>query len=944
MGQVIFQHRLHRKHGPSRLLVIALGLSLCPFFPVRANPLPPPPHPSPVAPVQTVPLSASGDKPAATQPKAPNGNGVITPVHRSINEELLLEVRMRNLILADALPGYINGSSLLLPLGYLSEVLEFPIKADPSTATASGWFIRENKLFYLNVQRASVVVEGRQSTYDSTMVELHTDDIYVDIRLLSQWFPLDIKFDISNMLVELNSREPLPFERKLSREEDRKRLFGRKGAQSNTKKFPFVDTPYKAIGWPMLSVDTNTRLTKPKNGRQDFTTDYNLMTSADAGFMNAELFIAGENRHKITESRLRFERKDPNGRVLRDISSSIPLSEVAVGDIYTPEVSMVARSQIGRGVTVSSIPLDAPTEFDKISLTGDLPLGWDIELFRNEVLISFQSSNADSRYTFSDIPLLFGVNVLKLKFYGPQGQVREEIKQFRVGPGLVKPGSLQFRISTNQHDARVLYKRRTNPTTLDGETRIISETQLGITRNVTAGMNISILPSAQGQQRYLGLSSSTSLGNIYTRGDIIKQQGKGWAARLSGQTSLAGISIIGQHDYYNNFFSEHVTYSTDPLKSTSKLRLDGSIPETMLPRIPFGFTLDHSTYHSQAQRSRLSNRLSLAVGRVSLTNTLTGSLNKSSDGAKSKALSGSFLVSGRVQDVRVRGKASYQAAPIKEISTLSLNGDWNISQEYQGRAGITRTLGTINRNAYSLGMNTSFNQLSAGLTFDYNTNQEMIARMSLNFSFSRDPKNGALNMNRGNIATKGAMAARVFLDNDANGVFSKGDKPLDGVGFIANNVPLKGRTGKNGFAYVAGIEPYKELNIELDVKTLEDPYWIAQPGGIRVVPRPGTTGQYDFPVVSTGEIDGSTFREWASGIGKVAGVVVQLVDQSGKVVRKITTAYDGFYLFDFVVPGEYTLRISPDQLKKLKLTADKSYPILIKGNGTVISSQDFVLR
>ncbi|PHS78136.1 MAG: hypothetical protein COB59_08735 [Rhodospirillaceae bacterium] len=907
------------------------------FFSAYADSVPPAPRTSPVGTVETAALSTSTSEKTSS-------NGAPAPVHRSIDEELLLEVRMGNLILADALPGYLNGSSLLLPLGYFVEVLEFPIQVDPTTATASGWFIRENKLFYLNVQRASVVVEGRQNTFDTAMIELHSDDIYVDIRLLSQWFPLDITFNVSNMLVGLKSREALPFEKKLSRDKYQKRIFGGKDKQTDGKVFPFVDTPHKLLSWPMLSVDTNTYLTKPKNGRQDFATDYNIMATADAGFMNTELFVAGNNRNKITESRLRFERKAPDGRVLGDVWGHTPLTELTAGDIYTPEVSLVARSQIGRGFSVSSIPLDAPAEFDKISLTGDLPLGWDIELFRNEVLIAFQSSSDDSRYTFSDIPLLFGVNVLKLMFYGPQGQVREEIKQFRVGAGLVKPGSLQYRISSNQHDARVLYKRRITKNTLDGEARIIGEAQFGITQNITAGVNLSVLPSAEGQQRYIGLSSSTSFGNIYTRGDLIKQQGKGWAARVSGQTSWAGISIIGQHDYYKDFFSEHIAFSTDPLTSASKLRLDGSIPKTMLPRIPFGFTLDHSIRRSKARESRLSNRMSMAVGRVSLTNSLTGSLNKSSEGVVNKALSGSFLVGGRIQDVRVRGQVAYQVSPLKEISTMSLNGDWSITKEYQGRAGITRTLGTTNRTAYSLGINTAFDQVSAGLAFDYNNNQEMIGRMTLNFSFSRNPSDGGINMSRGNIATKGAMAAHVFLDNDANGVFSKGDEPLDGVGFTANNVPLKGRTSKSGYAYVAGIEPYKELTLEVDLKTLGDPYWIAQPGGIRVIPRPGTTGEYDFPVVSTGEIDGSAFRIWGDGIGNAAGVVVQLVNQKEDIVREMITAYDGFYLFDFVTPGEYTLRVSPDQLQKLKLVADQSHTISIKGNGTVVSGQDFVLR
>lgn len=924
---------------------------------------PPPPLRARVAPVITVPLSAAVT-PAAAAKKAVQvsalssdapdqlaqlGDGSLTPTHRSIEEELLLEVRLGGLVLADALPGYLDGSSLLLPLRGLAEVLEFPIGVDLSAGTASGWFIRENKLFHMNVRRGSVVVEGRQKKFDPAMVEIHDDDLYVDTRLLSQWFPIDISFDVSNMLVGIASRERLAIEEKLARDEHRKRIFSTKGDNADAARYPFVETPHKLLDWPMLSLDTDTRISKPKGGRHDLVTDYHLMASGDMGMMNAELFVAGDNRNKITESRLRFERKDPRGRVLDVVPGDIvpdavKLTEFAAGDIYSPEVPLVARTQIGRGFTVSSIPLDAPSEFDKVSLNGDLPLGWDVELFRNEVLIGFESSSDDGRYGFSDVPLLFGVNVVKLAFYGPQGQVREEIRQFRVGAGLIKPGEVQYRVTSNQHDTRLLYKRRTTKSTLDGEARMFAEAQVGVSRNVTAGVNASVLPNALGQQRYLGLSSSTTFGNIYTRGDIIKQQGQGWAARLSGQTSVAGVSVIAQHDHFHAFFSEYMPSSTDPQTSVSKLRLDGSIPETALPRIPFGITFDHSVRRSKASDTGVTKRMSMALGRASITNSLTGNLARDGVGGLDKSLSGSFLVGGRIEDLRVRGQVGYSVAPVKEMSTVSLSGDWTISQAYKGSASVTRTLGETPGTAYSLGANTAFDRLSAGASVDYTNDQEIVGRVTLNFSLTRDPARGDINMARGNIATKGAMSARVYLDNDANGVFSEGDTPIEGVGFNADNSPLKGRTDKDGLAYVTGLETYREITFQVDNATLDDPYWVSHPGGIRVVPRPGTTGEYEFPVVSTGEIDGTAFREWDDGINSAAGVVVQLLDAEHKVVREISTAYDGFFLFDFVAPGDYTLQVSSEQMQTLKLAADRSYAITIKGDGTIASGQNFLLK
>lgn len=910
-----------------------------------------PPRASRIVPVTRVPLEQTAQSPAVdeqTTTNAPDNDsqlaqldvGSVVPVNRSTDEELFLEVRLGDLILAEALTGYLNGSSLLLPLRGIFEVLEFPIGVSPAAGTASGWFIRENKLFYMDMRRGTVVVEGREKKFDPAMAEVHADDIYVDIRQLSQWFPVDITFDISNMLVGLTSREPLPIEEKLAREQYRTHVFGARGDAEDTSAYPKVNTPHALLGWPMMSVDTDTRTVKPKGGKIDTITNYNITTALDAGLMNAELFVAGDNRNQVNETRFRLERKDPDGHII----GGLPVTEFSVGDVYSPEMPMVARTQIGRGFTVSTIPLDAPTEFDRITLNGDLPLGWDVEVYRNEVLIGFQSSSSDGRYAFADVPLLFGVNVVKLVFYGPQGQRREEIRQFRVGAGMTKPGEVKFRVSGNQHDARTLYKRRTTTTDLDGESRMFAEAQVGLTRNISAGVNVSAVPTAQGQQRYVGASSATTFGDVYTRGDLVKQQGEGWAARLSGQTAVAGASVIAQHDHYHKFSSEYMPSSTDPLTSRTKLRVDGTIPETAVPRMPFGVTIDHSIHKSKAMNTALTKRLSMAVGRASVTNSLTANIAKSAVGEIDKSVNGAFLLGGRIEDVRVRGQVGYQAAPLKEISSLSMSGDWHISEGYQGRAEVARSFGDTVSTSYSLGANAAFEAMMVGMSLDYNNDQEVVGRVTLNFSLSRDPARGDISMTRGKVASKGAMSSLVYLDQNADGVFGDGDIPLEGVGFVANGVPLKGRTGKDGFAYVSELEPYRDMTLQIDHGTLDDPFWVSSEKGIRVVPRPGTIGEYEFAVVSTGEIDGTAYRNWRDGMGSAAGVIVQLVGDQGDVVREIKTAYDGFFLFDFVPPGDYSLRVSPEQLQTLDLSADQVHAISIKGDGTVVSGQDFILR
>src|SRR3546814_18132484 len=65
---------------------------------------------------------------------------------------------------------------------------------------------------------------------------------------------------------------------------------------------------------------------------------------------------------------------------------------------------------------------DLPDAFDKTTFRGDLPAGWDAELYRNGQLLAFTSPNGDGRYEFIAVPLQYGSNRFEIVLYGPQGQ------------------------------------------------------------------------------------------------------------------------------------------------------------------------------------------------------------------------------------------------------------------------------------------------------------------------------------------------------------------------------------------------------------------------------------------------------------------------------------------------------------------------------------------
>ena len=862
---------------------------------------------------------------AGQQPEAP------------LNEDslLILEVTLGQFQLSDAISGYLNGGSLLLPLSELVSAMDFAIDVKTENGTANGWFIKENKLFSMDLNRGEAVIEGKRQNFDPGLIGVFDDDIFVDVRVLAKWFPIDIRFDLPNLLIEIESREPLPIEEKLARDTRRKKLLRQR--EKAEVMYPEIPLPYQVISWPITDSSMEFSFQKNDSGTTQ-TFRQTTFATADIGKLSAELFLNADGQNFIPQARLKIGKKDSKNELLGDLKAS----EFAFGDISDPQLSMVSNSKLGMGVLLSNLPLDEPTEFDRITLDGDLGLGWEVELYRNEVLLDFRVARTDGRYEFQDVPLLFGVNILRLAFYGPQGQVREDIRQIRVSPDQVKPGEHRYRFAYNQQERQVLIGDVDDPADpdLQGKGRLFVEYGTGLTKFLSANFNFVSIPMEGGHHNYAGFNTRASLGPVFGRFDLIRDLSEGWAGRLSAQTSIAGIILIGEHQRLYDFVSEEFSSSDDPAEHISNLRMEGVLQPHPVVHVPFSLTADHEQARSGDTDTSLSSRLSTSISGATVTNSTKWQLTKSGS-TRNTTVDGSFLIGGRIKDVRVRGQVGYSLSPELDIPDSNISADWRFNSDVSMQAGLSFDFSEDQSETFSLGGYRTFPLFSLGLNMNYSTTNELNALMSLSFSSARMPRTGDRVIRSGRMAETGAISARVFLDKNLNNKFDDEDEALQDVGFSANGTALKTLTREDGIAYVSGLDIYNDLNFAVAPGSLEDPFWVAQPEGVSVILRPGLAAQVDFPVVSTGEIDGTVYHQTKN---EVRDVTVQLVDQDGKVVKEAKSAYDGFYLLDFIRPGRYTLRIDPEQLEGFGMAPTSSQEVEILGDSTILNGMDFVLE
>ena len=101
--------------------------------------------------------------------------------------------------------------------------------------------------------------------------------------------------------------------------------------------------------------------------------------------------------------------------------------------------------------------------------------------------------------------------------------------------------------------------------------------------------------------------------------------------------------------------------------------------------------------------------------------------------------------------------------------------------------------------------------------------------------------------------------------------------------------------------------------------------------------------QIDFPVFTSGEIDGTVSLSRNGRKVPAGRVTVEVVDDRDRVVKSTTTEYDGFYVISKIPLGKYRIRVSRQQMSELNLSAETEPGFEITADDQFESGIDFTL-
>jgi hypothetical protein len=204
--------------------------------------------------------------------------------------------------------------------------------------------------------------------------------------------------------------------------------------------------------------------------------------------------------------------------------------------------------------------------------------------------------------------------------------------------------------------------------------------------------------------------------------------------------------------------------------------------------------------------------------------------------------------------------------------------------------------------------------------------------IGLNLNFSLDSSH-RFTLSRRQIAQAGEVRALVYRDLNDNGVRDPGEPMQKDAVVTTGTQQAEQPTDSGGAALVGGLAPYQPIAVGLDVSSLDDPMLVPKKALQVVVPRPGVPADVEIGLVGGGDVEGALVKSGGAGF---EGVDLELVDAGGKMIAKTRTDYDGFFLFERVAYGSYTIRVAKESAAAAKIAVDLGVHFVVSPDKSVI--------
>lgn len=209
--------------------------------------------------------------------------------------------------------------------------------------------------------------------------------------------------------------------------------------------------------------------------------------------------------------------------------------------------------------------------------------------------------------------------------------------------------------------------------------------------------------------------------------------------------------------------------------------------------------------------------------------------------------------------------------------------------------------------------NLPFSRLNISNSYDeevLNTSQAASGSMTIN------SRNGVLHTGNNSAIGKAGLLLYPFLDLNENGTFDSGEEKV-----LISSVKISGAKAviskRDSIVRVFDLNSFVNHTVEFSDTNLNNIAWRFKHKTYKILTDPNQYKKVYIPVISVGELSGMVYLTLDSKKRGQGRVNIQIFDKKGKKVTETLSEFDGYFSYLGLKPGKYTVRVDPEQLKKL---------------------------
>jgi hypothetical protein len=835
------------------------------------------------------------------------------------DSQFLLDVNIRQLRLGDGVRAYNTPEGTCVVLGDFLTTLDVPVKIDLAAKRASGWAFKEKNRISIDYGAMTAAYGTKSEPIGAGTVRETPEGWCVQTSALERWFGIGVKPVTSGAVLVLESEAKLPVELALERQRRSQNI---RTASYDLKALPQVRLPYRMWRSPALDFVVSAGVTYRASDGLRVDRQSSVFAAGEIAKLSYDAQLTTDQKGMPRALRLSAYRSDPDGKLLGPLKAT----HFGFGDVEGFDTRLTGSAASGRGAVVTNRPLSTQTAFDRTRFEGDLPAGWEAEIYRNGELLGFAKANSSNRYVFDDVQLLYGDNQINIVLYGPQGQIRSREETFNVGQDNVPKGKTWYWAGFSQPSRDLLTIHKPPDVTGLPKAQATLSVEHGIDDRTSVGVLARVMLIDDERVTFVEGSVRRSIGSALVEVSAARESSGGMAARAQLLAKFGRVNVNVEALLANDF---HLRGG--PAQSVRDVRAMVDAPvrvgRTVIPAHAELHLTDNMNGSKQLDAAA---RLSANINRFNLASEIRYRKQYLNSGkAPPGELNVGLIGTGHVGDVRLRGSASFDVSPRARFRDAELSAYWSASEnaDWEGAIAYDR-LG--HRGRVRISHIRRMSSMGIALTGEAATDGSVAFGLNLNFSL--DPNHG-LSLSRKPLAEAGAIHASVYRDLNDNGAHDPSEPFEKGALITTGTIQAERGTDANGSVVVGGLTAFAPIAVGIDASSLEDPMLVPKKALQVVVPRPGVPAEVEIGLVGGGDIEGAIVK--SGGLG-FEGLDIELVDGAGKVVATTRTDFDGFFLFERVTYGSYTIRITKDSAAAAKIIANLGLHATVTAEKTVV--------